>query len=112
MDQERLNSLGPRMDPAAARLVRADGNDAPDAFPRAYVLAVAEVRGAEAIDQCTDGEPWAPVGWLRYDEIAVIVARALLEVPLDDTLWADAWERYANPRPEAFDACGLPRRAS
>lgn len=111
MNQETLNNLGPRMDLAAARLVRADGNDAPDTFGRAYVLAVAETCGAEAADQCADGETWAPAGWLRGDETAVTTARNLLEVPLDAHLWHDAWECYANPRPEAFAACGLTPRA-
>ena len=111
MDQETLNNIGPRMDLAAYRLATADGYATPDEFARGYVLAVAETCGAEDAHQFADGVPWAPTAFLRNRRQRIELERASVGVPFDATLWTDAWERYAFPRPEAFDACRLPRRA-
>ncbi len=115
MTTTEIDTIAPQMDRAARELAHVTGADTPEAFARAYVIAVAETCGAAAADQCADGEEWEPAGWLDGDRDAVLDAMRLVglgERPGVDAspMWRDAWARYLAPSPGAFDVQGLARR--
>jgi hypothetical protein len=109
MTQTELDTIAPQMDRAARELAHSNGHDTPDAFARAYVLAVAECCGALAADQCADGEEWEPAGWLTGDWEALEEACDLVGLDAGGVV-REAWALYLAPSPGAFDVQGLARR--
>lgn len=109
MTQTELDLIAPQMDRAARELAHATCYDTPGAFARGYVLAVAECCGALAADQCADDETWAPADWLTGDLDALVDACDLVGLDLGGVA-RDAWARYCEPSPGAYDVQGLARR--